>query len=965
MKKITGMATAAIALCSGTAWAQATPPASAGNAPVQAGAVDPQARQSGAPTPATEQNSETPNPTGRTGETPAGAAPEAAQAGDIVVTATRRNERLSDVPVAVSAISADTLRNTGATDIRQLSQVAPSLLVSSPSSEAGAGGARIRGIGTVGENPGLESSVATFIDGVYRSRAATALSELGPVERVEVLRGPQGTLFGRNASSGLINITTANPKDQFGGYAEGTYGNYNFYRLAAGVTGPLTDGLDFRLDGVYQKRDGFLTDVISGRKVNNRDRYLIRGKLNYEPTSNLSILLIGDYTRQNEECCGATFLPARNVTRAADGSYVVTPSSIAALERNFVSSVPGAGAGLIEDNTYARRIAITPGRNLRSDVHDWGGSGQIDLKLGSTSITSITAYRYNKYVSGQDSDFNNLDLLYRAVDGSRFTQFRTFSQELRAQGKLFGNKLDWLVGGYYANERLAYDDNIHYGQDYDRCATLLGAGGLGAASPALGQLFAATGFTNLNTFAQAFVNAQLPAATPAATRAALVGAIAGQVVNTPSNGLGDNDRYRQTDNNYALFTHNILHLTDKLSLTLGARYTWDRKSLDTTLSSNTSCGTYNANIARLQALAASGQIGTASAVAAGLANQVLAPLAALPCVINGVNGSFSGRRREGEFTGTAIIGYKPTDRLLTYASASRGYKAGGFNLDRAPFYDSGSRTNQPTTNLNILQFAPEKVDAFEVGGKYRGRGFDINVAAFYERFKSFQLNTFNGTAFVVGSLQGCSTNLGTTDTDQIAGNSPCSNTDAAINSKGVEIETYLYPARNVTFAQAFTLADSRYAASLVTTPDATGNNSLPPALSLLPGSRLSLSSEYVVTGSAQWTPPVGKLRALAYVDYRYTSALNTGSDLFSEKIQPGVMVVNARVGIGAADGNWGLELWSQNLFNTNYAQYIFNATLQGSNTSIAQLAPGQTTTQLFGALLAEPRTFGITARKRF
>ena len=141
-------------------------------------------------------------------------AAQAAEAVDqdaIIVTATRRSEALSDVPLAVSAISAETIKNSGAVDLRGLNQVSPSLLVSSTSSEAGAGGARIRGIGTVGDNPGLESSVAVFIDGVYRSRIGTGLTELGPVDRVEVLRGPQGTLFGRNASSGLIHVITAKP----------------------------------------------------------------------------------------------------------------------------------------------------------------------------------------------------------------------------------------------------------------------------------------------------------------------------------------------------------------------------------------------------------------------------------------------------------------------------------------------------------------------------------------------------------------------------------------------------------------------------------------------------------------------------------------------------------------------------------------------------------------------------------
>ena len=168
---------------------------------------------------------------------------EAAQASEndgqtIIVTAQGRRQILQDVPIAVSAVGAEQLQNSGANDIRQLNQLAPSLLVSSTGSEAN-GSARIRGIGTVGDNPGLESSVAVFIDGVYRSRSGIGLNELGEIDHVEVLRGPQGTLFGRNASAGLINIITRRPDFDFGGSAELTYGNYNYVRAAAGVTGPL------------------------------------------------------------------------------------------------------------------------------------------------------------------------------------------------------------------------------------------------------------------------------------------------------------------------------------------------------------------------------------------------------------------------------------------------------------------------------------------------------------------------------------------------------------------------------------------------------------------------------------------------------------------------------------------------------------------------------------------------------
>ena len=176
--------------------------------------------------------------------------------GEIIVVAQGRAQALADVPLAISAVTAETLQNTGANDIRQLNQVAPSLLVSSTGSEAN-GSARVRGIGTVGDNPGLESSVAVFIDGVYRSRSGIGLNELGEIERVELLRGPQGTLFGRNASAGLISIISKKPSFTFGANAEGTYGNYNYIRASGGVTGPITDTLAARIDGVYVKRDGF------------------------------------------------------------------------------------------------------------------------------------------------------------------------------------------------------------------------------------------------------------------------------------------------------------------------------------------------------------------------------------------------------------------------------------------------------------------------------------------------------------------------------------------------------------------------------------------------------------------------------------------------------------------------------------------------------------------------------------
>src|SRR6478672_10508722 len=277
--------------------------------------------------------------------------------GDIVITATRRNQALSDVPMAVSAVTAENLRNTGATDIRQLNQVAPSLLVSSTSSEGGAAVARIRGVGTVGDNPGLEGSVGLFVDGVYRSRAGVGLTELGPLDRIEVLRGPQGTLFGRNTSAGLISIITAKPRFTSEAHGQVDVGNFALRRFEAGINMPFSDTVAGRIDGVYVKRDGFLHDVVSGRDINDRKRWLLRGQVLFQPSDNLSFRLIADYSHRDEECCGATYLPAQDFTSAGP-----QPSTTAGIER--------ALGGIINDDTFARDVSITPGRNYSSKVND-------------------------------------------------------------------------------------------------------------------------------------------------------------------------------------------------------------------------------------------------------------------------------------------------------------------------------------------------------------------------------------------------------------------------------------------------------------------------------------------------------------------------------------------------------------------------------------------------------------------
>ncbi len=877
-------------------------------------------------------------------ETPA---PQAAQGdeggtGDIIVTATRRSEALSDIPLAVSAVTAQSLANSGASDIRALNQLSPSLLVSSTSSEAAAGGARIRGIGTVGDNPGLESSVATFVDGVYRSRAGVGLTELGAIDRIEVLRGPQGTLFGRNASAGLISIITAKPSFNFGASGEASYGNYDALRIGGGITGPIGETIAARLDGIYFKRNGFLKDVISGRGINNRDRWLLRGQLLFQPNDALSVRIIGDYANRKEECCGATYLPGQNVTRAPDGSPVFSANSIAGIER--------ALGGRINDNTFLRETAITPGVGYQGNVKDWGISGELNYSFGNATLTSITAYRDWSLVRGQDADYNNLDILRRlTTDGGQTQSFRTFTQELRLQGTAWDDKLDWLVGGYYANEKLNLSDNLSYGADYERYANcLLIAGVLPTAlapTPTgncinVPVLQAAATFTGSPVLNALLAN---PARPGFGSLAAAVGLPAFSFTN-----VGLRDTYAQNSRNYAFFTHNVIKFTDAISLTLGARYTNERKTLNATFTdNNTFC----------RAIAAT----------------PLAGLAQLPCVIPSIPGGSltqTGRvKSEDRLTGTAVLSFKPVDGLLVYASYSRGYKAGGFNLDRSGLTRqviSPTVVGPVTAAADIqgLTFEPEIVDAFEFGYKLNATGFDLNIAAFYQKFKGFQLNTFNGLNFIVVNVDSCKASLNGADRDLSNTTGACTaGTKPGVSSKGLEIEAFLRPVRHVGVNLGLTYTNTRYGNDLV----GVGGAAFPGALFQLPGSRLSNSSQYVATGSFSWTPPISDsgLTGLVYVDTRMQSDTNTGSDLDIEKVQDAFVVTNARIGIRGAEQKWALEFWAQNIFDVNYQQVTFDAPLQGGGTTRQTQLAGTAANQLYGAFLAEPRTYGVTARFKF
>ncbi len=785
------------------------------------------------------------------------AADEISGDGSIIVTATRRASPLSDVPIAVTAITADSLQNTGANDIRQLNQVAPSLLVSSTGSEAN-GSARIRGIGTVGDNPGLESSVAVFIDGVYRSRSGIGLNELGEIERIEVLRGPQGTLFGRNASAGLINIVSKSPSFTFGGNAELTYGNYDFMRAAGSITGPLSQTIAARIDGVYVKRDGFYQDVINDTDVNDRDRYFVRGQLLFEPSDALSLRLIGDYSRRDEKCCGAVYLTDQQ-NPYIDGLLDPTQNNIVRVLLDL-----GQPAAAFTD-PYSRNIYVTPGRSYGGKTTDGGVSLEANYDFGGATLTSITAYRDYKSSQGGDIDYSAVDILYRADDDKSFRQFKTFSQELRLQGSAFADRLDWLVGAYFADEKLTVGDNLRFGDDYGRFATC--------------RLVTGSGLAPLYNPAGAGCLAARPA-----VFGALSPVFYGAIDRLDSlRDLGSTqDIYKQDSRNWALFTHNIFHVTPTLDVTLGLRYTNERKKFDATFGNdNTVC---TANQAALLPYRAIPSLTATVDAIVGLSCQGNST-----AELNGV--SINDERNEDEFTGTAVVSWKPDPKWMVYGSYSRGYKAGGFNLDRSalkpPVAPFGGQAGAQAL-VSGLQFDPEIVNAYEIGVKYFTRPFSFNIAAFRQEFQNFQLNTFNGTVFLVQNINGCTDSLNGGDRDQskftsavnynanaaTTGACAADNVGYGVLSQGVEIEATIAPTRDFRIGMGVTYADTKYRNQLV------GNDSGSPldqALRKLPGDNLSNAPKWTVTSSATWTPAIGNsgLSGLVYVDSRLTGDYNS------------------------------------------------------------------------------------------
>jgi iron complex outermembrane recepter protein len=855
---------------------------------------------------------------------------------EILVTATKREQTLQEIPVAVTVTTAEAIEKAQVRDLIDLQTIAPTLRVNQLQSSANTNFS-IRGFGNGANNAGIEPSVGVFIDGVYRSRSAAQIGDLPNLKRVEVLRGPQSTLFGKNASAGVISIVTAAPQYQFGGSAEASYGNFNAIIVKGDVTGPITDKIAFSIAGNINKRDGYAQDLRLNNDANTRDRWGTRGQLLIQPNDDSTIRLIADYDKIDERCC-----VAGNVFNGPTG---------------FLVNNLAGGTGLDANNPFSYRVY----NNIASDnkIKNYGGSGQIDHDFGEFGVTSITAYRGVNSFSNQDSDFTAAVLLDRNIND---TKIRTFTQELRLTSNTDG-PVNFLVGAYFFNEKIKVNNEIKFGSDFrnygDALVRLATGGTPGAVSPTApaGVSGGALNFAALE--------AALGGSDFLAGRVAAPNAYAGRFF---ANNTGYDEAFTLKDNSISVFGSMDFELTERLTVTGGMNYTKDKKrfssnvlATETFSSLDLDAPQYAAfrnqlifggglaqqvgTILALGRSATQAEIGAFSVANPGAFAQVSAgvqafananqnnpaanPLNGLkafqfqPPLINYPNAVENGRTRDSDFSYSIRAAYKATDNLNLYASYATGFKASSVNLsrdsrpaliDRNALIAAG--LTQPNQTYGSRFASPEKAAVYELGIKGKFDQFAFNLTLFEQSISGFQSNVFTGTGFALA-------NAGKQTT------------------KGLEFDSTFSPIDNLTLSGAVVYLDPKY--------DSFRNSSTGD----ISGTRPSGIPKWSTTVGFDYDLPIGNNSLNFHADYHYESKV----DLFDvNRTNPAALNFQRTVHDLSASATFTLgeklrlSIWGRNLTDSNYLTTVFPSV--GQNGS-------------FSGYPSQPRTYGVAAKYKF
>ena len=833
----------------------------------------------------------------------------------IIVTATKREQTLQEIPVAVTVTTAETLQRENIRDLQDLQTVVPSLRVGQLQSSANTNFI-IRGFGNGANNIGIEPSVGVFVDGVYRSRTASQINDLPNVSRVEVLRGPQSTLFGKNASAGIISMVTSEPSFTNEGTAELTYGNFDAIVAKLYLTGPISESLAFSIAGGVNKRDGYIEDAATGNDTNNRQRGFVRGQLLWDNGSNARFRMIADYDTLNENCCAVVNVRPSLYTQAIQltGGQVNAPSAA------------------FDDVVYNNFDST-------NDVQNYGVSGQFDIDLSDVfTLTSITAYRETVGDFAQDVDFTSADLLQRYNQ----QKFETFTQEVRLAAD-FG-RLSGLIGAFYFDESVREDQQVLYGDGFRPFANVLTTQLLGSslteAEGLIGQLTTGSPATYIGTFF--------------------------------APGVVESGRFSMDNEALSLFGQFDFEVTDRLTLTLGANYTMDDKAAATDYQSYGvfsnidlvfardnafNAGVSQAVCAQISCTGPGGfatpqEIGqfavnnmatynfiVAQATTAADAILQAQALQNFPRFVNIPNSVEDATTSDNDFSWTARLAYDITDDVNIYASYATGFKASSFALSRdsrplssdaAALQSAGLLFNNQTFGSRFA--GPEESEVFEIGLKADWGDYSMNLTGFRQDIDGFQSNVFTGTGFFLAN----------------AGKQ---------RTYGVEFEGMANPIDQLTLNAAITWLDPSYQSF----PDSPFGD--------ISGTTPAGISEWSGSFSAQWDQPMPNGdRLILRSTYYYESEVKivdglpgfldatlpdggvaqaiAAADPFTREVNE----LSASITYSFVDLGLDLSVWGRNLTDDRYFISLFDSPAQ----------PGS-----ISAYPNQPRTYGVTARYRF
>jgi outer membrane receptor protein involved in Fe transport len=843
---------------------------------------------------------------------------------EVVVFATKREQTLQEVPVAVSVVSADVMNEAQVLDMKDLQFLVPSLRVSQLQTSSNLT-FLIRGFGNGANNAGVEPSVGVFVDGVYRSRSASSLADFPNLERIEVIKGPQSTLFGKNASAGVINVVTAKPSfDGYNGSASLTYGDYNQINVKGDFNGPISDTLAWGLSGSYNERDGYFTNLATEGEFNELNRYGIRGQLLFAPSDSFEARIIADADSVEEICCGVVHL--------AGGVSVVGIQS------------PGVGGDMLLGDPFSY-----------TGLYDWDGINEVDNKglslqmdwdiNDSMTLTSITALRSLDRFDNVDSDFTTAALLSPVASNVTDTELDTFTQELRLAGST--ERVDWLLGAFYFDEDVEQNSGVLFGDD---------------ARPYVDTMTKLLGVQTGDYTLPEALNPAVPS--PILVLEAALAAVNPGLGFSPgvsfAEGTGTLEAATLSNQAISLFAQFDFALGDRTTVTLGANYTEDEKDVSVNtqndnvfsyldlvdvggqlifaqvlqmLIADGTCGVIGlpACQALAQGAAAAGQGTLCADVPAGAPCNPVLPLQAvqiLPPFVNFPNSVEPGTSKDDQTTWTARLAYDINDSLNAYVSAGTGFKATSWNLSRdsLPFAsdiqaitDAGLAV--PNLNSGTRFAGPEDSTIYEAGLKGVYDTFSFNVAIFDQEIEGFQENVFQGTGFVL-------VNAGSQSTT------------------GIEVDVLWSPTENFEWFVAGTFLDPVYD-SYENAPGVGGPTDLS-------GTQVPGVSETSVNTWARLTfdlgaSTVGFVRA----DYYYESETQVISNVPESIASREVNLFNASLGF-RWDNGFEATVWGRNLTDDEFLQSAFPTTFQNLAEPFS-----------YSGYPNQPRTYGLTLRKYF